>query len=97
MLSGLRAMSGRTGMRLGATWTALVVIQIALSLAALPEEGVFESNNLIRFNHVDELFFDVFNVQAGRDFGAGDFEPAGTAVIVNRGAAVLGQVRPGGR
>ena len=35
--SGLRALGGRTGMRLGATWTALVVAQVAFSVAVLPE------------------------------------------------------------
>ncbi|MCH9648778.1 MAG: ABC transporter permease [Deltaproteobacteria bacterium] len=36
MQTGLHALGNRTGMRLGATWTALVVAQVALSLAALP-------------------------------------------------------------
>ena len=34
--SGLRALGGYTGMRLGATWTVLVVVQVALSIAVLP-------------------------------------------------------------
>ena len=36
MQTGLRALGGRLGMRLGLTWAALVVIQVALSVAALP-------------------------------------------------------------
>lgn len=36
MQPGLRALGSATGMRLGATWTALVVAQIAFSMAALP-------------------------------------------------------------
>lgn len=187
MLTGLRALSGRTGMRLGSTWTALVVIQIAFSVGALPstvelawgtlregilgpgfpaeeyltarlemdrtdqrasasrlgalqaelvrrleaepgvsrgtvaaavpgeepwadvevdgipvpEEGIFESNNLVRFNLVDDVFFDVFDVPllAGRGFDAGDFEPAAAAVIVNRTFAelLMGDASPLGR
>ncbi len=34
--SGLRALGSRTGMQLGATWTALVVAQVAFSIAVLP-------------------------------------------------------------
>ena len=36
MQSGLRTLSSRTGPQLGRTWTALVVVQVALSLGALP-------------------------------------------------------------
>lgn len=36
MQTGLRAMNSRSGLRLGATWTALVVVQVAFSAAALP-------------------------------------------------------------
>ena len=36
MQSGLRALGSRTGMQLGGTWTALVVAQVAFSIAALP-------------------------------------------------------------
>jgi predicted permease len=36
MQSGLRALGSRAGLQLGATWTALVVIQVALTLATLP-------------------------------------------------------------
>ena len=36
MQSGLHALGQRTGMKLGATWTALVVAQVAFSAAALP-------------------------------------------------------------
>ena len=36
MQSGLRALGSRTGLQLGTTWTVLVVVQIAFSLAALP-------------------------------------------------------------
>lgn len=34
--SGLHALGSRTGFQLGATWTALVVLQVGLSLAVLP-------------------------------------------------------------
>ena len=34
--SGLRSLGARTGLKLGATWTALVVLQVAFSAAALP-------------------------------------------------------------
>lgn len=36
MQAGLRALGSRTQLRLGATWTVLVVAQVAFSLAALP-------------------------------------------------------------
>ncbi|MEM7356475.1 MAG: ABC transporter permease [Acidobacteriota bacterium] len=36
MQAGLKSLGARTSVRLGGTWTALVVAQIALSLAALP-------------------------------------------------------------
>ena len=36
MQSGFRALGSRTGMRLGATWTALIVAQVAVSVAVLP-------------------------------------------------------------
>ena len=36
MQPGLRALGGRSGMQLGATWTALVVAQVAFCIAALP-------------------------------------------------------------
>lgn len=36
MRSGLHALGSRTGMQLGRTWTALVVTQVALSVAVLP-------------------------------------------------------------
>ncbi|HEX9736363.1 MAG TPA: ABC transporter permease [Thermoanaerobaculia bacterium] len=193
MLSGLRALSGRTGMRLGATWTALVVAQVALSLAALPsavemvwgtirkgvlgpgfaaeefltarlemdresragladppaaavrfaavqaelvrrltaepgvsgatvaaavpgeepwavievdgvplpDGGIFAAHNLVRFNRVDDVFFDVFDVPllAGRGFGAGDFERAAAAVLVNQTFVrdLIGDASPLGR
>ena len=41
MQSGLRALGGRTGMQLGSTWTALVVAQIAFSVAVLPSTVEF--------------------------------------------------------
>jgi predicted permease len=178
MQSGLRALGGRTGMRLGTTWTALVVAQIALSVAVLPsaaelawgllrpgilgpgfpaeqyltarlemdeigrgvgrrlprpiasrftalqaelvrrlegEPGVLEvtvlaavpgdepqalveidgvpvrpislsSGHEVSFLQVDEVFFDVFDVQllAGRRFDTGDLSPERAAVIVNQ-------------
>lgn len=36
MQTGLRALGSRAGLRLGGTWTALVVAQVALTLATLP-------------------------------------------------------------
>ena len=36
MQTGLRGLGSRTGIQLGATWTALVVAQVAMTLAALP-------------------------------------------------------------
>ena len=36
MQAGLHALGSRTRMQLGATWTALVVAQVALALAVLP-------------------------------------------------------------
>jgi len=36
MRSGLHSLGSRTGIQLGKTWTALVVVQVAISLAALP-------------------------------------------------------------
>ncbi len=166
MQSGLRALGSRTGMQLGATWTALVVAQVAFSMAALPaavemgwgtirkgilgpgfaaeefltarlvmdremlastlqaelvrqlkaepgvlgvtvvaavpgeepwvdieidgvplaEDGIFESNHLVRFNQVDDVFFDVFDIPllTGRGLPAGDLEPTRAAVIVNQ-------------
>ncbi len=36
MRTGLRALGSRTGTQLGRTWTALVVLQVAMTLAALP-------------------------------------------------------------
>jgi predicted lysophospholipase L1 biosynthesis ABC-type transport system permease subunit len=49
----------------------------------------------VRFNVVDNAFFDVFGARllAGRPFAAADFQPGSTAVIVNRSflAEVLGE------
>ena len=198
MQTGLHALGGGTGMRLGATWTALVVAQIALSLAILPsaaemawgtvrkgvlgpgfaaeelltarlamdressrdpaaasgdldreptrsftslqaevirqleaepgvsavsvaavipgdepwlnievdgiplpEAGILAGNNLVRLNRVDGAFFGALDmtVLAGRGFEAGDFEPVGSAVIVNRTFAqqLFGEANPLGR
>ena len=36
MQSGLRSLGSRTGMKLGATWTVLVVVQVAVAVAVLP-------------------------------------------------------------
>lgn len=178
MRSGLQAL-GRNRMQLGATWTALVVVQVAVCLAALPavvemtwgtirkgvlgpgfaaedyltarlamdreplrsaaaeagpqpaasrfatlqaelirqlkaepgvrgvtvaslpgdepwkhieidgepqEEGILSSHRLVRVNHVDDAFFEVFDfpLLAGSGFAAGDFDPPRNVVIVNR-------------
>ena len=212
MQSGLRALSSRTGMQLGATWTALVVAQVAFSAAALPsavemawgtlrtgvlgpgfaaeeyltarieldrkslanpvsanpvsanpvpanpesvsgvaegephlgasrfgvlqaelvrqlkaepgvsrvtvaatapgqepwraievegapqqEAGIF-ATNLVQFNHVDEVFFEVFDnpILIGRGFDAGDFESESTVVIIDQAFAErhIGPVNP---
>ncbi len=160
--SGLHALGNRsTVMQLGKTWTALIALQVALSLAILPSAmemtwGIFrpgllgpgfpieefltaplmmEGKETSRFgnvqaevvrrleaepglsgvtvsssalmeeqwtevevegrepgtrqmksNHVDDDFFEMFEVRflAGRGFDPGDFEPGRTAVIVNR-------------
>ncbi len=66
-----------------------------------PADGVFESNHLVRFNRVDDVFFDVLDlpVLTGRGFDAGDFEPERAAVIVNRSFVldVVGDQNPLGR
>lgn len=50
------------------------------------DDGLFGAHNLVRVNHVDDHFFEVFDVPllAGRRFDAGDLGPEGAAVIVNR-------------
>jgi predicted permease len=183
MQSGLRSLGSRSGMRLGMTWSALIVAQVAFALAVLPvavewawgtlrpgilgpgfaaeefltarlmmdqgttssteagedqrpfasrfgdrqaelvrqleaEPGVSavavsaavpgrepwagievdgvthavgaasdrQSYVMTEFNHVDDVFFDAFDVPLliGRSFDAGDFAGEQTAVIVNR-------------
>ena len=179
MQAGLRALGSRTQLRLGATWTVLVVAQVAFSLAALPtalemgwgtirpgllgpgfpaeqylsarlvvdremfddttdpsvpfetrfgalqedlvrtlqsdadvlgmtvtaaatgregwssveiedrpaqEDGIFTGDELVRVNYIDDQYFEVFDrpLLAGRGFGAADFEPGHTGVLVNR-------------
>ncbi len=170
---------GGSGVRLGATWTALVVAQVALSVAVLPsaiemgwgtirtgilgpgfaaeqyltarvavqaeiperhaeltrrlqaepgvrsvtrvaalpgaepwahvevegipavDTGIFEGSDLIRFNQVDEAFFDTFElpVLVGRTFGAADFSAESAVVIVNQTFArkLPGHASPLGR
>ena len=53
---------------------------------ALPDDGIFEGDNMVRFNQVDDRFFEVFGAPllTGRRFDAGDLEPARPAVIVDR-------------
>lgn len=190
MEAGLRAMGSRAGLRLGNTWTVLIVAQIALALAALPStielawgtlrtgmlgpgfaaedyltatlsldnelgsdgvgsdgrftdlqaelirraeaepgvsgitvasampgsepwavvevdgapppgENLFAPNNLVRFNHVDDVFFDVFDVPllTGRGFNAGDLGRENAVVVVNRTFVeqVLGDLSPVGQ
>ena len=48
--------------------------------------GIFRGNDLVRFNHVDDAFFDVFEVPilTGRGFDVGDLDPSRTVVIVNQ-------------
>ena len=59
---------------------------IEVDEVSTPADGVFESDHLVRFNWVDQVFFDVLAVPilTGRGFSAGDFEPGAAAVIVNR-------------
>lgn len=197
MQSGLKSMAGQTRLRLGATWTALVVVQVAFSFALLPtsvemtwgtlrsaflgpgfaageyltarlemnpagaggqsdsraiearfadrqgellrhleaEPGVsgvtassrvpgeepwarieleethskessepiisVGTGRLSRVNHVDDAFFEVFEIPilTGRGFEPADFQPDPTAVIVNRSFVldVLGDGNPLGR
>ena len=58
-------------------------------------------DRVVRVNHVDEAFFDVFEIPrlTGRAFGPADFEPGGNAVLVNRSfvSEVLGGGNPLGR
>jgi hypothetical protein len=58
-------------------------------------------DRVVRVNHVDEAFFDVFEIPrlTGRAFGPADFEPGGNAVLVNRSFVfdVLGGGNPLGR
>lgn len=67
----------------------------------LVQGGVFEGDDLVRFNYVDDAYFDVFDAPllAGRGFAPGDFEREGTAVVVNRYFAqrLLGDENPVGR
>ena len=66
-----------------------------------PADGVFESNHVVRFNRVDDVFFDVLDVPilTGRGFDAGDFEPERAALIVNRSFVLdlVGDQNPLGR
>ena len=66
------------------------------------EDGsTLASHGLVRFNRVDQSFFDVFEIPllAGRTFEAADFEPAVTPVVVNQTFAkkILGEGNPLGR
>lgn len=58
-------------------------------------------DRVVRVNHVDEAFFDVFEIPrlAGRAFGPADFAPGANAVLVNRSfvSDVLGGGNPLGR
>jgi putative ABC transport system permease protein len=82
---------------------------VAVSTSSLMEEpganieveGRPGSDEQVRFNVVDDRFFDVFGARflAGRRFMAADFQPGSTAVIVNRSfvTEVLGEGNPLGR
>jgi predicted permease len=58
-------------------------------------------DRVVRVNHVDEAFFDVFEIPrlAGRAFGPADFAPGANAVLVNQSfvSDVLGGGNPLGR
>ena len=47
LLTPLRALGGSTGMHLGATWTALIVAQVAIAVAVLPA-AVFTVSEVVR-------------------------------------------------
>lgn len=52
----------------------------------LVKEGILDSRDVVQYNHVDDAFFDVFEIQLlmGRGFKAQDFEAAQTPLIVNQ-------------
>ena len=54
--------------------------------ADIEVEGSEAAASQAAINHVDDVFFDLFDARflAGRGFDAGDFEPGRTTVIVNR-------------
>lgn len=58
-------------------------------------------DRVVRVNHVDEAFFDVFEIPrlTGRAFGPADFEPGANAVLVNQSFVTdaLGGGNPLGR
>lgn len=92
MQSGLHSLGKRTGMKLGATWSALVVAQVAISLAALPS-AVEIGWGTIRQGILGPGF-------AAEDYLtavlAMDRVPAGTAAVGNvaGGGAVDGDASP---
>ncbi|MDA8016711.1 MAG: permease prefix domain 1-containing protein [Thermoanaerobaculia bacterium] len=64
-------------------------------------ESIFASDNRVRVNHVDESFFDVFEIPilTGRGFEAGDFALGGAPLIVSETIArsLLDEGNPLGR
>ncbi len=74
---------------------------VEVSGVTMPRDGIFESNDLVRFAQVDEAFLDAFEIPilVGRKFDASDFAPESTAVIVNQTFAqqLLGDESPLGR
>ena len=73
---------------------------------AISQETIFSARSLVRVNHVDDAFFDVFDIPllSGRGFETADFDaamfPAGrNAVVVNRAFVLqtMGSQNPLGR
>jgi len=58
---------------------------VEVSGVPLADEGIFASNNLVRFSRVDDAFLDTFDIPVliGRKFEASDFASESAAVIVN--------------
>jgi hypothetical protein len=68
----------------GVTMSAALLMQEPF--ADIQVEGIVVEDNQVRFNSVDDRYFEVFAARflAGRRFEARDVAPAASAVIVNR-------------
>ncbi|MEM1206410.1 MAG: ABC transporter permease [Acidobacteriota bacterium] len=77
-------------------WAAIEVEGVTLS-----DGGLLDNRDLVRFNHVDAGFFELFGngVRIGRGFDGGDLEPARRSLIVDQTFAdtLLGGQNPLGR